>query len=229
MARPHLRLKDGQWNLWRLSDEEFTSLAQHALPIAQNYSLILRLTQRQSANGNRLTLGQAVVVLERRFGQGSSWYDSFRGSFCFPLLLTFERERRISYLLRLHDYRGTLYFPLYRVVKGDPSSVERARFHAPCSSEFSQAEMNDFTSCLYDYVLGVSDTLDDSLVAPFYRAVESDAILYGYDNGRFFEQSCDNFDEFCAGRAQYEQRLGPGRSRSSSDRVEKLIDRLVEL
>lgn len=228
MARPLLRLDGGRYNLWRLSDQEFQSLGQHALPIIQNFELLQQLGMRCSAKGEQLTLGHALVMLESWFGSSSSWYDGHRGSFAFPLLLTFERERRVSYLLRCHDHRRTLYFPLYRVVSGDPSPTERAQCHAPSPQEFSQLEMDDFIASLYGELLNAADHLSEGLVSPFYRAVNSDTFLYGYANGRFFEHSCNGFEQFSAERQRLEQRLGVRRPRTASNRVERMIDRLVE-
>jgi hypothetical protein len=228
MARPHLRLNGGQYNLWRLSDQEFQSLGQHALPIVQNFELLQHLGLRCSAKGEPLSLGRALVVLERWFGLSSSWYDSYRSSFAFPLLLTFERKRRISYLLRCHDHRRTLYFPLYRVVSGDPSPAERARCHAPSQDDFSQLQMDDFIAILYGELLEAADPLREALVSPFFRVIHSDTCLYGYEAGRFFEYTYDSYERFCADRQRLEQRLGAYRPRTTSNRVERMIDRLVE-
>lgn len=228
MARPLLRLNGGQYNLWRLSDQEFQSLGQHALPIIQNFELLQHLGLRCSPRGEPLSLGGALVVLERWFGVSSGWYDGYRGSFAFPLLLTFERKRRVSYLLRCHDHRRTLYFPLYRIVSGDPSPAERATCHAPDPDEFSQSQMDDFTAILYDRLLEAVDELSHALVSPFCRAINSDPCLYGYEAGRFFEHSYDSFDRYRAERQRLEQRLGVHRPRTTSNRVERMIDRLIE-
>lgn len=227
MARPHVELSGGRWHLWRLADEEFKVLGQHALPIVQNYELISALHRRESTVEVHLSLAQALTVLEQKFGPSSPLFDSYRCSFSFPLLITFERVRRISYLLRCHDHRGIVYFPMYRIVPGDPSAAERATCHAPVAEEFSKDEMDDFVRSLYGYLLGYTRLLDVESVAPFYRAVQSDLILYGHDGTSFFEYVCGRWDEFERRRAKLDSQFGCYRPRSPSNRVERLIDRVI--
>jgi hypothetical protein len=227
MARPTWVFNDGEFRLFRLSDQEFQSLSQHALPIVQNFDLLGQLPLRCSPKGDFLTLGHARVGLERRFGSSSTWYDSYRGSFAFPLLLTFEGKKRKNYLLRCHDYRSILYFPLYRIVSGDPSPAERARYHPPDHAEFPRAEMDDLVATVYGELLTFVDALNVNLVAPFFHAVQSDSLLYGYENGRFFEKTYHTYEEFRKERERLEEHVGPRRPRSSSNRVEEMIARVI--
>lgn len=227
MARPHIELNDGDWQLFRLSDDEFTTLSQHALPILQNFELLEQLERRNGLDAG-LSLGQAVTVLERKFGPSSPLFDGYRGSFSFPLLITRTRKRRISYLLRCHDHRGTIHFPMYRIVAGDPSAAERSRVHAPIEAEFSKREMDAFVCSLHGYLLGYAHLLAAELVASFYRAVRSDLILYGYSGSLFFEYHCCDVASFEKRREELDSRLGLRRVRSSSNRVERLIDYITE-
>lgn len=221
MARPRIQLKDGQWNLWRLADDEFVTLGHHALPMLQNFDLLTQL--------GSLRLGQALTVLERSYGPSSPLYDHYRGSFSFPLLLTFEREQRISYLLRCHDYRGVLHFPLYRVEKGEPSIEERSRCHTPLATNCLPPETDEFITDFYNDLMAQAVRLDSDLVTPFFRAIQSDIILYGHDGSQFFEKTYENWTKFEQARADCEARLGPRRPRSGSDRVESLIDRVTAM
>jgi hypothetical protein len=212
MPRAHLRLKEGQWNLWRLTDEEFATHVHKSLRITQNYTVILRTGHRQLANGRRMSLGEAHIVLQRRFGETSLAYDGFRGSFCFPLLLTFEHAPRLTYLVRVHDHRGTIFFPLFRVIDREPTSAERARHHTSFAHEFSTSEIAAFTTCFFQYLLAGTETLSDSFVTPFYRAIESNRILYGCENGEFFEQSYADLPSFTEAREELEKRIGGHRA-----------------
>lgn len=228
MARPNLQLADGQWQLWRLGDDEFVALGHHSLPLLQNYELLVRLSRRPLPGGTTLTLGHTLAVLERRFGPSSPLFDNYRGSFSFPLLLTFEREQRVSILLRCHDYRGMLHLPLYRVTTGDPSIEERSRCHTPEAADLAQTELDEFVTCFHGYVLEQAALLEVDLAAPFYRAVQSNVLLYGYDDGAFFERSYERWSDYEQARQELELRLGPRRARSNSDRVERIIDRVTE-
>lgn len=227
MARPHIELNDGYWHLFRLTNDEFTTLSQHALPILQNFELIEQLERRHGLD-RCLSLGQALTVLERKFGPSSPLFDGYRGSFSFPLLVTMTRERRISYLLRCHDHRGTIHFPMYRIVSGDPSAAERSRVHAPIEAEFSKDEMDEFVRSLHGYLMGYASLLETELVAAFYRAIRSDLILYGYTGSAFFEYRCAEIATFERRRDELDVQLGLHRGRSASNRVERLIDCVTE-
>jgi hypothetical protein len=229
MARPHIRLDAGRWNVWRLADDEFITIGHHSLQLSQNYDLLRELSQREPAASKRLSLGHTLGVLERKFGHGSMLFDHFRGSFSFPLLLTFQRRVRVSYLLRCHDYRGIVYFPLYRVVKDEPSVEERSRCHATLDSEFSRAEADDFVSAFYGYLQACARLLESMPITPFYRAIQSDIILYGHDGSAFFQHRYASWGRFERARLEFETRLGARNPRSMADRVEQMIDRVTSV
>jgi len=229
MARPHLQLVEGRTTLWRLADDEFVTLGQHALPLPQNFELLLRLSQRVLPSGEPLTLGHALAVLELKFGPSSPLFDTHHGSFSFPLLLTIQREHRVSILLRCHDHRGVLYFPLYRITAGDPSLHERAHCHVPRANDLSLADVDEFVMALHSYLLEQAKLREAGLGASFYRAIPSDMILYGYDGVAFFEHRYGCWHDYQRMRQEFEFKLGPRRPRSDSDRVERFIDEVTEL
>jgi hypothetical protein len=109
-------------------------------------------------------------------------------------------------------------------VSGDPSVAERSRVHAPIEAEFSKDEMDEFVRSLHGYLLGYSSLLETELVAAFYRAIRSDLILYGYTGSAFFEYRCPGIAAFERRRDELDVQLGQHRGRSSSNRVERLID-----
>ncbi|HEY5957921.1 MAG TPA: hypothetical protein VIV60_15265, partial [Polyangiaceae bacterium] len=178
--------------------------------------------------GEAFSLGHWLTSLERHFGPSSPLFDAFHGSFSFPLLLTFEREQRISCLLRCHDHRGGFHMPLYRVVPGDPSVEERSHCHPAAAGELAEDELDAFVVAFYQRLRGTAMTLKHSLVSPFYRAIPSDIILYAYDGVQFFERGYDHLEDYELARQRFEEQLGHRRARSSSNRVERMIDRVTE-
>ena len=229
MARPHLHLVKGRTSLWRLADDEFVTLGHHALPLSQNFELLLRLSLRSLPGGAPLTIGHALAVLELRFGPSSPLFDPHHGSFSFPLLVTSQREQRVSLLLRCHDHRGVLYFPLYRITAGDPSPYERSHCHVPRAVDLSLADVDEIVMLLHSYLLEQAKLRETRLAASFYRAIPSDMILYGYDGVTFFEHRYGRWNDYQRTRQELELKLGPRRPRSNSDRVERLIDEVTEL
>jgi hypothetical protein len=156
-------------------------------------------------------------------------FDAHHGSFSFPLLLTTERERRISLLLRCHDHRGTLYLPLYRITSGDPSEHERARLHEPEDADLSRSDTDEFMMLFHSYVLELAAWRETGLVARFFRAIPSDLTLYGHDGAAFFECRYGRWGDFEAARQALEAQLGTRRPRTTSNRVERFIDEVTRV
>ncbi|MGC4000721.1 MAG: hypothetical protein QM767_26020 [Anaeromyxobacter sp.] len=74
---------------------------------------------------------------------------------------------------------------------------------------FPNREIDAFITAFFEYLLLVAETLGDDVVSPFYRAVESDMLLYGRDGeGRFFEDAYDTVEAFGVARADLESRFG---------------------
>jgi hypothetical protein len=229
MARPHLHLGEGRWRVWRLGDDEFVCLGHHALPLSQNFELLLRLQQRPLGSGAPMTLAHVLTVLELRFGPSSPVFDAHHGSFSFPLLLTTERKRRISLLSRVHDHRGVLYFPMYRITTGDPSEAERANYHELSDAELTRSDVDQLVMLLHSYLLEQAALRETGLTACFLRSIPSDFTLYGYDGAAFFERRYSRWEEFALSREGLEKRLGIRRARSTSNRVERLIDEITRV
>jgi hypothetical protein len=219
-----LQLANGRWCLWRLADDEFVTLAHHSLPMRQNFDLLLRLNQRMLPDREPLTLAHILAVLESKFGPSSPLFDAHRGSLSFPLLVTLQRERRISLLLRCHDHRGMLHFPLYRVTTGDPG---REQYQDPDPRDLSPANIDEFTMFFHSYLLELAGLREVRLVAPFYRSIPSELLLYGYDGKQFFERRYRYWSEFQQARQALQSNLGSRHARSTPARVEQFIDELT--
>jgi len=119
MNRKHIDIKwiEIQFHLWRLTDEEYRQLRSSSLPIKDDGFSLLELMLYERYKPNRLTLPKAFLTLEHLFGKTSNFFDDWKGSFSFPLLLLVQKPlEHFFYLMKIYDHRGSLCYPLYRIL-----------------------------------------------------------------------------------------------------------------
>lgn len=116
--RKHINLKrrETKFHLWRITEEEYRDLRGNSLPIKEDGFFLIELSLSERHNPDRLTLPKAFLTLEYLFGKTSDFFDDWKGSFTFPLLLLVQKSKaQFFYMLRIYDHRGTIYYPLYRI------------------------------------------------------------------------------------------------------------------
>lgn len=83
-------------------------------------------------NPDRLTLSLAFITLEHLFGKTSNWFDDWKGSFSFPLLLVVRKSQgNFTYLLRVFDHRGRVSFSFYRVLENGADGSDTDLYREP--------------------------------------------------------------------------------------------------
>lgn len=104
-----LHQNETKFHFWRLTEDEFRRLRQSSVPIKMDGMFLLQMMLPEHRNPYRLTLPKALLILERLFGKSSDWFDDWKGSFSFPLLLKVQKPvDAFFYLLRIEDFRGSL-------------------------------------------------------------------------------------------------------------------------
>ncbi|GAA6621265.1 hypothetical protein [Scytonema sp. NUACC26] len=186
------------YQLWRLDRSEYEKLRDNSLPIADDFRFYLELYLSDRKRDDRLNLAETFVILEWIFGESSSLFDDWKGSFCFPVLLVVKKEiGRLYYLINLYDRRGSVYFSLYRIIENSIYGYETQRLREPFELEFSRQEINCFLNYFYSYITEYFQTMKD-IISPqnFVKKIDSNLILYGYKNGEYFEDQYDSGDSY---------------------------------
>jgi hypothetical protein len=186
--------------LTRLDDGEYIRLGRHSIAIADDGMFLIQLlypvVSRQEEQGN-LNIAEFHFVLEHVYGESGLHYDDYKGSFSFPFALDVIRaDQTFPYLLNVHNHRSSLEFSLRKFV-GREGKVDHV-VHPPLENEFGRKEINSFIAFFYDFLRGRLKCLLASGMqpTPFAHRVRSNLILYGYCDGRFFDQQFDREEEF---------------------------------
>ncbi len=162
-----------------------------------------------SAAGEELGLAQAYLALTEKTGPSSQFFDAYKCSFAFPFLLEppGAAGNNRGYLLEVRDYKGSLEFPVRKIVDAaDPRLVER-RIHEPFEHEFSRAAIDELVVYFHAYLTGYWEAIQGRSHEPFVNRVESNWIVYGYCGGSCFEEHFKSAQQYEAALTRYEQRI----------------------
>lgn len=158
---------------------------------------MIQLMLSERYNPDRLSLPKAFLTLEHLFGKTSDWFDKWKCSFSFPLLLVLKKSAgQFYYLLRVEDYRGSLEFRLYRFLENGVDGYDVNIYREPFELEFSRAEINQFICYLYGYLIGAAKVVCVLPLRPFLKCIDSNHILYGYRDGKLFEEQIDLEEDY---------------------------------
>ncbi len=229
-SRHHLNLKRKEisFDLWRLNDQEYNQLRENSLPIKENLLFLFILYLSERDDPERLTLPKAFLTLEYLFGQTTTFFDDWKGSFSFPLLVRLTKTNgQFYYLLKVSDHRGTLYFNWYRVVETGIDDYDINIYRDPFDLEFSQDEMKEFLSYFYGYLTGVSRRFDKIPPAPFFKKIDSNNIIYGYGSGEFFEKHFDSEEDYQQAIKSFEEFDGTKVMENKSEELQLLLQKIT--
>lgn len=208
------------YQLWRLTTEEYTRLRENSFPIRENFKFYLDLYLDEQRHG-KFNLAKIYVTLEYLFGPSDNYFDSWKGSFNFPLLL--KVKRKFFYLLNLYDHRGTLLFQLYKIVEArDDCNIDIVR--DPDETEFSEGEIYYFCNYFYGCLEGGFKVLKHLPRQPFLKQIRSNFIVYGYENGRFFEEAYSSEEAYSEAIADFENTHGTAYRKVD---VRRLIEEII--
>ncbi|MBA3923566.1 MAG: hypothetical protein H0X31_18475 [Nostocaceae cyanobacterium] len=228
--RQHINLKRGepQFSLWRLTEEEYRQLRGNSLAIKEDGLFIIGLLLSERYKPERLTLPKALLTLEYLFGKSSDAFDDWKGSFTFPLLVSVQKTiGRFFYLMRIYDHRGSLCYPLYRLLEDGVDGYDVNVYHEPFENEFSRQEINELIAYLYGYLTGVSEWVCKPPIQPFLRRIDSNNIIYGYRDEEFFEEDFDSQEEYNAAIQVFEETYGSTVIEQKSVNVRLLIEQIT--
>jgi hypothetical protein len=174
---------DGRpYRLTRLTDSQDNDLWSRTIAIKPAAGFQVALSR-----SSKLNLAQIYAVCRHLFGERGRGFDDWKGGFVFPLALEVPRAtRRPAYLLRVLNYRSGVRYDLLRLVEPGDERLENPIYYSPDEAEFSDEEIQAFTSFFIGFLEGYFETLKTRWNDRFLLAVESNLILYGFDGTKFF-------------------------------------------
>lgn len=187
------RHQDYRFRLWRLYDDEFVPLRHRSQALWED-AFEFALMQQSSELG----LAELFVGLSDLMGESGRYFDNYKGSFSFPLLLILEQgERRGLYVLNLHDWRGTLELEPSRILLGEARRQVARPGIVVVDPLFGNHPMSWLQGYLLGRVEGHFENTCQDYCTPFYQVVESNWIVYGYRAGRgFFSRRFEDSESF---------------------------------
>ncbi|MBD2739917.1 hypothetical protein H6H03_39860 [Nostoc paludosum FACHB-159] len=208
-SKIEIELNNIKYQFWRLDDYEYAKLRKNSIPIKEDYTLYKQLYSPYRRDKDKLSLGKSFVILTWLLGESSDYYDDWKGSFYFPLLLVIKKERGdLFYLLKIYDHRGSLDFGLYKISDNELKDHKNDILHDPFDSEFSRQEINSFWSYFYGYMLGLSQSMKLFICPlPFMKMIDSNHIIYGFKDCQFFEEQYNTESEYHAAIQSYKSSI----------------------
>jgi hypothetical protein len=209
--RVDMELEGVNYQLWRLDDIEYSKLRQHSMPIKDaDFWLYRSLSNYRDAEQNKFNLAKLFVVLEYKFGKSSNYIDTWKGSFSFPLLLVIEKTETFYYMMDISDHRGWVEFRLYKIVMegiSDKDKFGNSVYKDPFEAEFSRDEIDCFICHFYGYLVGYFRAVKKTIqIKPFLNKIDSNFILYGYEDNNYFEKGYDNEEAYKAAIQSFEDK-----------------------
>ncbi len=190
-----LRLKSASYQVTRLNDQQYVKLRKNSLSIAQDYSFLMYL----SSNKNLIyhSFSRMYAALKSLFSESGNCYDDWKGSFSFPFLICFDKgSQTFDYLMNVHNLRSGIEFSLRKLVKFDNTNYDKMLIHKPFP-DFTKEQMNVFLICFVGHLTDFFEAnLHGNYDSFFYKTAHSNLIIFGHQNGAFFDYQFDEPDKF---------------------------------
>jgi len=188
------------YQITRLNDEQYRLLRKNSLTIAEDHDLFMALyCSKQTIYRS---FSRMYATLKSLFGESGHHYDDWKSSFSFPFLVYFEKEgHEVDYLLNVYNFRSSIEMILYKLIRFDNQDDDRMIIHQPFS-DFPQSDIKAFTLYFLGYLTGYFKAyVETNHTEFFYKSAESNLIIFGYENGAFFDLQFDDPEAFEAKQA----------------------------
>ncbi len=191
-----------QYQLYHLDEQQYSCLNEQSFCIKEDAPHIWDIENYLERQRKDLNLAQLNITLSEITGGSCQLYDDWKGSFCFPFALSISYQEKVlnNYLIILSDWRGHLEFRLKRLIADEErehySGIERHVIREPFKDEFSRTEINEFIRCLLTYLVGYFQGIKDKSHPVFFKHIDSNSILYGYNGKDYWEKHYEDSDEY---------------------------------
>jgi hypothetical protein len=208
----HFETGGVSYRLVRIDDRLYYRAHEQGVSIQDDHGLYLQLWWENEQSGGGLGLAETYVALTMLLGESSASYDDWKCSFSFPCLLEVRRESGVyGYALHIVDIKGGVNYRLYKLLDKDDQRFDRRVLQPPFAAEFSRAEINHFIAFMTGYLEGYFRVVKKQWTRWFFRTVQCEGIVYGYQRGRFFNRQYQSEAAFrkAIARAEAQQKLAP--------------------
>ena len=184
----------------RIDDELFLTLARNGLAISVDYFFWYHLLEDSKSDGEVYldNLSRFYAAFRQTYGESGKCYDHWKGTFNFAFeIQVVKGDSVIPYIMNILDLRGSVEFHCLKVLDPKQTEYDKSVIHQPLDDEFSRKQINDVSGYLYGFALGYWQTTIPIEGEPeFIKWVDSNLILYGYQDGQYFQKGFDDPDEY---------------------------------
>ncbi|MGB0862111.1 MAG: hypothetical protein ACPG19_15560 [Saprospiraceae bacterium] len=176
----------------KLSNQEWWQLRETHAPIFEDWDFLIML-DRQHYPERDFGLAQVYTALFKLFG-GHNNYDDYKCTFSYKFKLIIKRGENVyHYGLELMDMKGNMpYFTYYRMPKAEE---DLNAYQSPLDHEFSKEDMRYCTLTLISFLEGFIEGYQPFFNQNFYRISHAGYLIYGFENGMFFNHFYDYEEE----------------------------------
>ncbi len=190
------------YRLTRLSDGEFIDSMRRSLAIQDDYQFLIGLFLTNE--NDNLNFAEIQIVLSEKFGPSGKYFDTYKGSFSFPFALDVIRgDNSFAYLFEVHNCRDSLYYIVRKIVSENDPRLKEFKIPQPVETEFSRAEINRFTAFFHGFLIGYWESICERPHESFVRVIPAGSIVYGYVEGRAFEETHETEEELDTAAKHY--------------------------
>jgi hypothetical protein len=192
-----LKIDDVSYRLTLVDDSEWKGLLRRSLAIADDPSWDLRLFISLYESGLVLRFIESYLVVAERTGLGVRDGDDWQGGrrFAFAMEVR-KRRRRFDYLFEYRQGEGIPSFYLWKVVEpNDPGLVSRHML-VPIAEELSSVEIHKFFEGFHKALREGWAALSRRWRQPFVRRAPDVRLVFGFCDGRFFEDKSATEEEY---------------------------------
>ena len=188
----NIETDENQYKLIRLNDEQYYQLYQYSIALFDDYAHIMDLFWAENCIFS--SFSKMYTVLKMIFGESGEYYDHWKGTFSFPFLICFNKNgEEFGYLMNLYNIKSSIEFRIAKLINAD-GDFDKDILHNPFE-EFPREEIRRFTDYLIGFLTGYFKSAARRYDVPFVQKVESNLILFGYQDGKFFDYQFDDEDE----------------------------------
>ena len=173
----------------KLKNEEFYKLVNGKFaPVFVDYYFLMVLDGSFYEKLD-FTLPKIYTALYSQYGLHNG-YDDYKCSFSYRFRLTVVNGQNIyTYLLSIMDMKSNPpYFTFYRPL-GDHELNQKGTYQNTVETEFSKEAMQEFMVQFLMNLYLKFEAIKDTFKKPFFRTVPYASIIYGFEDGAFFEDS----------------------------------------
>ena len=171
-------------------------LRKHGIPINEQYPVFSSYVPNEFMRHEALNLAEYFALMNLAFGKNGRLYDDWKGAFAYPFEVeVFNTAGKHKYIMKVTNWRGTVELNFHKIIT-EPANMDTSVYKKPDPEEFSSDEMSFVDAFLYGYLLSFRTHENLCQIPEFSRQIDSNIIIFGFQDGKFFETHFSDGDDF---------------------------------